>query len=149
MIDLHPVNTKIQRKLKYKQMDINASYVLSYAIGQDVTSNIATFMQNPEDESRNTRDDALTEHLDACYEIYRANEMKEIARIHRDISRRCYDYDTVLELREQICDIHHEIETVSYEDLMKMYPRVKIHTADIHLHKTVISTTRGWNMESY
>ena len=116
-------------------MDINASYVLSYTIGQDATSNIATFMRSPEDESRNTRDDALTEHLNTCYETYRAKEMKEIERIQRDISRRGYDYDTVLELREQICDIRYDIETVSYEDLMKMYPRIKIHAADLVEYK--------------
>lgn len=79
-----------------------------------------------DDETRDLRDDALYVYLDLCYDIYRDKEMKQVAKLQSHISRGNCDYDTVLEIREQICDIYYDVETTSYLDIMKLYPRVKL-----------------------
>lgn len=109
-------------------MNTSSSYVLSSVIGPDMATNITSFIPNPENESREMRDGFLFEHLDVCYDSYKDKEMEEIARIQKQMSGRNYDYETVLELREQIQDIHYEIDSISYWDLMKKYPRVSLKT---------------------
>jgi hypothetical protein len=77
---------------------------------------------NHDKEARDIRDENLTEHLDNCYEIYRQKELVKISQVQSSMKK--YDYETVLDLREQINDIYYDIENISYETIMKLYPRV-------------------------
>ncbi len=83
-----------------------------------------TFVSSSLEDARSIHDEILIEHLDYCYEIYRQKQLNKITRIQSSLKK--YDYETVIELRECINDIYYDIETTSYEHIMKMYPRINL-----------------------
>ena len=114
-------------------MDIKESYVLSTVLGHDLSSVVSSFIHNPEEESRTIRDNARIWHLDNCYDKYRNKEIEEVLRMQRILSTRNCDYDTILDIREQINDIYYGIESITYVELMEIYPRMKLYQNSIWL----------------
>ena len=109
-------------------MAIKSSYTFISVLGNDISNELSQYMESPKEELNSLREEKqkiLYEFLDKCYENYEENGKKKIEKILSNISNRNYDYDTILELREDISEIYYDMQSISYIELMNHYPRVE------------------------
>lgn len=111
--------------MSFDNILVDPAYVLDSRFGNDVVNEIHNCTQHPYEESRTIRDNSLIEELDHVYYEYREDCEKRIQSLNRNIGRH-RDFEYKLEVQEMIADIYYDINNVSYEELMKFKPKIRV-----------------------
>lgn len=120
---------------------LNALYVFENNFGSDIVYIITKFTQNPFTESRNVRYDAIYKELHIIYDSFVLHTKKEILRLYNIIKtpNECRpvwkpEREYILEIQEDIADLHYEMNTMSNRELMELKPRIcSKHVLEKHL----------------
>ena len=106
-------------------MTYNSAYVLDGVVGMDITQTVSSYFRHPIEETRLIRTNALYDVLDVIYKKYLQKSLDRVRYLKNNISY-CRDYDTVLDMREEIADIMYTTETITDIQLMAFYPKIKL-----------------------
>tara|TARA_Y100000389_G_scaffold204224_1_gene255670 strand:+ start:941 stop:1261 length:321 start_codon:yes stop_codon:yes gene_type:complete len=105
-------------------MDVNNSYIFKSVLNADVMKEIGYYFPNPYDEERENGDDRLYDYMDKKYEIYKSEKLQEISRLQK--FRYSVDLESVFDIYEDIQDLYYDINSVSYTELMRKFPKLEL-----------------------
>ena len=121
---------------------LNALYVFETNFGSDIVHIITKFILNPFTDSRKVRYDAIYKELHIIYDSFVLHTKKEILRLYNIIKknngnlpgRQSEHEEYILEIQEDIADLHYKMNTVSNRELMELKPRIcSKHILEKHL----------------
>lgn len=104
-------------------MVVQDSYVLISLLGHDLVEEIRKFESEPVSESRNMYAYHLGIHLDECYDVFKKQCLKLITKLKKQ--KNYYDFETKLEIQEEIIDIYFEMQHISLHNLMIRFPKFR------------------------
>ncbi len=105
-------------------MITNQAYALKSVFGDDMTSEIKSYMVHPIKESRELMDNELYNHIwSNIYEKFKTESLNRMKKLQKNKAR-TNDYDMAMDIDEEIADIHYNIDTINENELMEYNPRI-------------------------